>query len=917
MKPEEKARISIDRHLRDAGWEVLDREQLGTAASSAVAVREFPTKTGPADYLLVLDGKAVGIVEAKESTKGGGITAVEQQTERYMTSPLIGFSGVDKRRFAYEATDEIIRFTDYADRKKRSRQVFCFHRPETMRALLAKGKATLRNNLKNFPILNDKGFRDCQKKAIKGLEASMAMAKPRTLIQMATGAGKTFTAITATYRMLKYGKMNRVLFLVDTRSLGEQAEREFQAYKPNDDPRPFSSIYGVTRLKSPTIPKDTAVYISTIQRMYSLLKGEPMDEREEEKSCGKQADKPREVVYNPAIPPEFFDCIIVDECHRSIYNIWSQVLEYFDAFTIGLTATPDKRTLGYFHENLVSEYTRAEAIADGVNVGEDIFLIETNISLHGATVLKHKDVEFRDRLTRKRSWEKLDDDLTYAPSRLNGDVVNPSQIRTIIRTFREHITTTLFPDRQEVPKTLIFAKDDTHADDIVQILREEFGEENDFCQKITYRCDDPERTLSAFRNSYYPRIAVTVDMIATGTDVKAIECLVFMRDVRSKSYYEQMVGRGTRTLDKESLRAVSPSAKADKDHFVIVDAVGVTTSPKTESCQFETKPTVSLRELMESIAAGKTDEATFTATANRLLRLATRMTRSEHAEFEKKVGPSLRKIAKDLLYAYDTEEIDRDIEPVLAAADHSSIEEAGPRIKEAYDTARNIRITLAAIPFHSPQIRELILEFQRRHRQLLDTENTDSTVFAGWDADKDGKAEEMLQSFRAFIEEHRDELTALGIIYDQPFKLRTDTLQQLKELQEQLRARGLTPQKLGHCYDLRDKKQRGTLAQVTDLVTLIRYELGLNTELSPFADRVRANYKSWIFRRNAGKGQFTEEQNKWLQHIRDHIISSLNITKDDFEYTPFGDIGGLARFYELFGAEYETLLEEMNIELVG
>jgi len=319
--------------------------------------------------------------------------------------------------------------------------------------------------------------------------------------------------------------MNRILFLVDTKSLGEQAEREFLAYRPNDDNRSFSEIYGVRRLKSSYIPSDVQICISTIQRMYSILSGEETDESideislEEVNSMEKKA--PKEVVYNKKYPPEFFDCIIVDECHRSIYNVWNQVLEYFDAFIVGLTATPDKRTFAYFNQNIVSEYSREQAIIDGVNVGEDIFLIETNVGKNGVHIMKQL-IESRNRMSREKRWKQLDEDVDYKPTQLDRDIVNPSQIRTVIKTFKENLYTKLFPRRKEVPKTLIFAKTDSHADDIIQIVREEFGEGNEFCRKVTYSAANPETVLAEFRNSYYPRIAVTVDMIATGTDVKPI-----------------------------------------------------------------------------------------------------------------------------------------------------------------------------------------------------------------------------------------------------------------------------------------------------------------------------------------------------------------------------------------------------------
>ena len=244
------------------------------------------------------------------------------------------------------------------------------------------------------------------------------------------------------------------------------------------------------------------------------------------------------VVYNEKIPPEFFDFIIIDECHRSIYNLWRQVLEYFDAYLIGLTATPDSRTYGFFKTNVVSEYDHEQAVADGVNVGNEIYVIDTERTRHGGQLKANQEIEKRERLTRLRRWEIQEEDATYSGSQLDRSVVNPDQIRTVVRTFR-HKLPEIFPGRGEVPKTLVFAKTDSHADDIIQTVREQFAEGNEFCKKITYKVEeDPKSVLAQFRNDYYPRVAVTVDMIATGTDVKPLECLLFMRDVRSRNYFE-------------------------------------------------------------------------------------------------------------------------------------------------------------------------------------------------------------------------------------------------------------------------------------------------------------------------------------------------------------------------------------------
>jgi len=912
MTPEQKARQSIDAKLSASGWIIQDLKELNLSAGRGIAVREFPTSTGPVDYALFIDGTLVGIIEAKRDDAGENITVAETQTHRYATSTFKWIKTDYHIRFVYESTGKLTRFTDYNDVKYRSRTVFSFHRPETLARWL-KEPDTIRNNMKRFPPFDTTGFRKCQIDAIHNLEQSFAAARPKALIQMATGAGKTFTAITSAYRLLKYAKVNRILFLVDTKGLGEQAEREFLAYRPNDDNRSFSEIYGVCRLKKSYIPQDAHVCISTIQRMYSILKGEELDESAEEISLNElpSADRQmqKEVVYNEKYPPEFFDVIIVDECHRSIYNVWKQVLDYFDSFIIGLTATPDKRTFAFFDQNVVSEYSREQAIIDGVNVGEDIYIIETEIGKKGATILK-QSIEYRNRLTREKRWAQLDEDVSYQPIQLDRDIVNPSQIRAVIRSFRDNLFTQLFPYRKEVPKTLIFAKKDSHADDIIQIVREEFGEGNEFCQKITYAADDPEKVLSSFRNDYYPRIAVTVDMIATGTDVKPIECLIFMRDVRSKNYFEQMKGRGTRVLSKEDLQKVTPSATENKDHFVIIDAVGVTKSKKTDTRSLERKPSVSLKELMMNVALGAKDEDTLTSLANRIIRLNAQMTASEKNAFAEKAGIVASKLAETLLNVFD--------EDVLTA-----------KAKEKFNTeqpteAQIVEVQKAAAaeaiqPFLKQEVREYIENVRRNHEQIIDNVNIDTVTFAGFDSQREENADRIIKTFQDFISEHKDEIIALRIVYSQAYKDRPMVIDGLKALYEKLKAQGITIERLWDCYAIKkpEKVKRGTVAQLTDLISIIRFEMGYSDDIIPFADKVNYNFMQWTLKRNAGAVHFTDEQMEWLRLIRDHIATSLSIEPGDLELSPFDRKGGLGRFYEVFGDNYESILHEMNIELVA
>ena len=921
--PEQIARDHIDRQLTACGWVIQNKNQINLNAGPGVIVREYQTDAGPADYVLFVAGKPVGIIEAKREEEGVHLTAHEDQSKFYADSRLKHLNN-DPLPFVYESTGELTRFTDYRDPRPRSRPVFSFHRPETFQEWLKRGDS-LRRRILDIPALRTKNLRECQITAVNNLENSFRQNKPKALIQMATGAGKTFTAITFVYRLLKYAKAGRVLFLVDTKNLGEQAEKEFISYLPNDDNRRFAELYGVHRLKSRFVPPDSQVYISTIQRLYAILKNEELDETAEEdnpnENKGWQKREPLSVGYNPNLPLEFFDFIVIDECHRSIYNLWKQVLDYFDAFLIGLTATPDNRTFAFFHKNIVSEYTHEQAVMDGVNVGSDVYRIETEISQKGAAIWKGQPVDIREKLSRKKRWEMLDEDVIYSQKQLDDRVVNPDQIRTIIRAFKEHLPE-MFPGRYdekkdfEIPKTLIFAKTDSHADDIIQIVREEFGEENRFCKKITCKSDDPKSTLAQFRNDYYPRIAVTVDMIATGTDVKPLECLLFMRDVKSRNYFEQMKGRGTRIISLDDLNKVSPSAKYTKDHYVIVDAIGVTQSLKTDSRPLERKPGETLKDLLTAVTVGARDEDLFITLANRLSRLEKQITDKEKAVFtEKANGKTINQVAKALLNAYDPDTLETLENKVESENPDASPVEKAEKLKILVDDLQNE----AAKPFNG-DLNEYIENVRRKHEQIIDNVNIDKVTAAGWDKDNKDRAGDIVKTFADWIDRHKDEITALQIFYDQPYRRRELTFKMIRELAETIKADKpyLAPLNVWQAYQRLENANDNPLNELTALVGLIRKIAGIDSALTDYSKTANRNFQQWIMKKNAGQhNRFTEEQMNWLRLMKDHIATSIHVEYDDLEYTPFDAQGGKGRMFQLFGEEMKSIVDEMNEALAA
>ncbi len=935
QNPEQIARDRIDAQLRAAGWVVQSKSSANLSAAQGVAIREYQTDVGPADYVLFVDRRAVGVIEAKKESEGHRLTTHETQTAGYAAAKLKWINHREPLPFLYESTGMVTQFTDGREPKPQSREIFHFHRPEELARRLS--QEPLRSRLQHLTPLNPDGLpaaalglRGCQAQAIANLEDSLQAGKTRSLIQMATGAGKTFTAITSMHRLLKPPvKAKRILFLVDTLNLGKQAEQEMMAYLPSDDSRQFSDLYVVQRPTSPHIAQSAQVVVCTIQRLYSILKGEALSEADEASPAETyiRRREPLPVVYNERITPDFFDFIYIDECHRSIYNLWQQVLDYFDAFLIGLTATPDSRTFGFFNKNVVSEYSHERAVGDGVNVGNEVYRIDTRITQSGDRIHQGQSVEKREKLTRRRRWELSDEEQVYAGQQLDRSVVNPDQIRTVVREFKARLPV-LFPGRTEVPKTLIFAKTDSHADDIIRMVRTEFGESNEFCKKVTYKAkqgtvgeagevveagSDPDLVLANFRNDYYPRVAVTVNMIATGTDVKPLECLLFMRDVKSRNYFEQMKGRGTRTLGEDDLKKVTPSARSAKTHYVIVDAVGVTRSLKTPSQPLITQPSVPFRELAMGVMMGGGDAEMVSSLAGRLARLDRQLTPEQQAQVsEQNNGVPLRALVGQLLSAIDPDQVEAQARAGLPAG-------AGEPDEAALEAAQ-LDLCQAAGSLLTGDLITLLENIRRDKEQTIDYDNLDEVLLSGWAGDARENAQVIVQEMADYLREHQDEIEALGIYFQQPQRRREVTFDMIRAVMTRLRADRpkLAPLRVWQAYQLLEEGSGSPVSELTALVGLIRRVAGVDERLTDYETVVRRNFQNWVMRAHAGGGdKFDADQMDWLHMIRDHVMSSFHFEREDLEMSPFDGQGGLGKMYALFGDEMDGLIEELNGVLVA
>jgi len=944
--PEEKARELIDAKLTAAGWVVQSYRDMNLSAGPGLAVTEFPGAHGPADYLLYVDGKALGVVEAKPV--GHTLKGVEGQSASYGEGlPPSLPAWRHPLPFQYESTGEVTQFTNWMEAHARSRDIFSFHRPESLREMVQEEKP-LRSCLREMPALTPDGLWPKQHTAIINLEKSLRLAKPKALIQMATGSGKTFTAANIAYRLIKHGHARRVCFLVDRTNLGTQTLKEFQQFQPPGERHTFDKLYNIAFPQKNRFDPINRVVITTIQRLYSVLTGQPdLAEEDEERSGfegpGAFKKPPVPIIYNAAIPPEFFDVLIVDECHRSIYSVWGDVLKYFDAFLIGLTATPSKQTIGFFNQNLVMEYTHEQAVADRVNVPYDVYEIRTRITAQGSNIDAGYFVGKRSRKTRAERQEELDEDLIYGADELDRAVVAEDQIRTVIQTFRDRLFVDIFPGRTEVPKTIIFAKDDSHADDIVRIVREEFGKGNDFCQKITYRTGvmrltrkvpDPtapggereevyyektkgktgEDVLVAFRNSFNPRIAVTVDMIATGTDVKPVEIVFFMRSIKSSNYFEQMKGRGVRVMPPDALKGVTPDAKS-KTRFVIIDAVGVCEQCKSEKGPFDREPTKSLKQVLDYIKAGGTDPDAVSALAGKLNRLAADMSEKQHADVKAHAGGrGIDTLVGGLVAALDDANVEAKAKEMNPGVALSMLTE------KQLEAAEQELIKDAIKPFYDPKLRDLILQIKQDNEQTIDRVSKDEVLGAGYSQAALDKAKAKIENFRKFIDENKDELTALQVFFGMatPDRLK---FRDLKALAEQI-ARppvSATPEELWRCYEaLEAANVAGKGGQIiTDLVSLIRHTLRPSEPLTPFADVVRQRYQAWRAQQAAAGVTFTNEQAAWLDKIAEHIATSLAIEMEDFHDGWFAQRGNLGKAYELFGDRLQVIIDDMNQALTA
>ena len=860
MTPEEKARVKIDRLFAEAGWTVVNRDEY-EPTMNAVAVREALLKGNlEADYFLMINGKACGVLEAKREEIDVASNMVSEQVATYAKMvPDYYQAWQNPLPLLYKSNAKVVDFQDYRKSNVEWEEINRIHTPKEIVDMLG-----IDDPFAGLPILKSKGLRACQFEAITELEKSFRTGQNRALMVLATGAGKTYTACLAAYRMLAYTPMRRILFLVDRNNLGKQAEGEFGTFRLTENGEAFNTIYTVNRLKSSTIPKDSNVVISTIQRLFSLLKGEEIVDNDDDDAD----DATGEVTLpdNPKLPHDYFDMIVIDECHRSIYGNWRKVLEYFDtARLIGLTATPIPETMAFFNNNRIVNYTLEKSIVDGVNVDNRVYRIKTEATENGGAIMQGEHVKVESRYTGKTEEVSSKETKNYSKTELNRSIVNPSQIKLILTTYRDAVYTEMFNDPQRepqfeyLPKTLIFALNEAHATNIVKIAKEVFGEVcpnadmDRYVQKITYSSGDSNELIRQFRNDRDFRIAVTCTLVATGTDVKPLEVVMFMRDVESEPLYIQMKGRGVRIIGDEQLRNVTPNALS-KDCFFLVDAVGVTehTMSIPEQGEGPDVEAITLKVLLERIAHGNLPDMYIKRLASTLSRLHNKADGEQRAEFERLAHDSMDAIATRIYDALESGEL--------------------PPFNDINEPNNERKGLVAPVANHA-KVRKYILILAAGFVSTL-MPGEDTLISKGFSVEE---AKDTTSAFEQYCHDHQDEIEALRILYNQngdpiTYAMLKDLENKLKMENNKFSAKQLWNSYAIVCPDhVRRAAKKEESDALTNIIQLVRYAFRQIERLDCVCTTARQYFNLWC---GQWHRDISDRQKQLMSEVVDYIAAN-------------------------------------------
>ncbi|GHV41536.1 type I restriction-modification system deoxyribonuclease [Spirochaetia bacterium] len=886
-----KTRIDTRLTSLNPAWTIIPyTEGMDITKLKAHAIEEYPTANGPADYALVVKGKLLGILEAKKV--GVGAQNVLEQAKRYAAGckKMIGSWDDFKVPFLYASNGVEIHFADVREDGYYSRELLDFHTPDAMEELFNRDYDSAREWLSTTPNEIDR-LRPYQKDAIHAFETGLLEKKRKMMLAMATGTGKTFTAVSMIYRLLKSGYAKRILFLVDRRALAAQAAQAFSAFdtpegnKFNQEYEVFSQAFrkddfedgevfniGVLPNEYLTQPTNshTFVYVATIQRMAINLFGQ-------EGSFNQDVSDPEidDEALNLQIPIHAFDIIIADECHRGYTskdtNIWRSVLNHFDAVKLGLTATPALHTVGYFGDP-VFRYTVEQAVLEGFLVNYQAVKIKSDVRINGIFLKEGEQVGLRNPETGAELIDSLEDEREFNSTDIERKITSPDSnlkiLQEIAKYAKEHEEKT-----GRFPKTLIFAVNDishrSHADELVRLAREIFGRGDDFVQKITGSpsVDRPLEKIRRFRNRPQPGVVVTVDMLSTGVDIPALEFIVFLRPVRSRILWTQMLGRGTRRCPD-----------INKEYFTLFDCFdGTLIEYFKDATDFvieieDTSNSVTIKEIVDNI-----------------------WNNIERDYNTKRLIKRLRRVAETM--------------SAKAREDFSAFISEGDIPKFTNGLQKDLRDNFSQTMglLRNKSFQELLVNYERANAPFYVTYNTKDTVASEYLFKYEGRdlrPEEYLEAFTNYIHKNKRHVEALTILFSNPHKWNSKALQDIRRVLKQAL---FDEEKLQKAHE-----QSGHKA-MADIISLLKNADNTANPLLTALERVEQTMEHIM-----AAYTFNDEQKLWLGYIRDHLLENLSLEKDIFDEMPiFERRGGLAKARKVFGSNFAKIIDEINTELVA
>lgn len=879
---EAETRLIIDDKLYEQGWQIIPYK-VGLIESELTnhAVEEYPTETGPVDYALFVEGKLLAMVEAKR--KSVNPQNVLEQSKRYSKGARNGSGNWNgyKIPFLYASNSEQLFHLDVRNENNRSREIDAFHTPDAIKEKFERDELWANKWLAETEIVNS-FIREYQKEAIVELESAIIEGNRKLMLAMATGTGKTFTASSFIYRLLKSGKAKRILFLVDRKSLASQTVRSFSSFETPQGNKLHQEyeIYSQKFQKSEfdkedfdnaVLPNDyltkpdaskTFIYVATIQRMAINLYGKNGT------FGSNEEDETEELDNSVDIPIHAFDVIIADECHRGYTsretNIWRNVLNHFDAIKIGLTATPAAHTVAYFGKP-VFEYPYELAVQEGHLVDYDPILIHSDVKIKGAFLKEGEMVGVVDAKTGKEEIHYLEDQRDFDTTEIEASITAPDCNRKILQELK--VFTDNFEEKTgRFPKTLIFAVNDinnlSHSDRLVELCKDVFQRGDDFVKKITgnKNVDRPLQRIREFRNRPEPKIVVTVDMLSTGVDIPALECIVFLRPVKSRILWEQMLGRGTRQC-----------SDINKDRFYVFDCFGgdlLRYFKNASKMSEKIKPDdVTLKEVIERIYRNEDRDYNVKRLVNRMRRVEKSMSGEAYEDFA----------------------------AFIPNGDIGNYADELPN-KIINDFILTIKI------LRDPNFQDLLINYKRPKKQFYVGYEVEDNVYSepliGY---KGGqlKPEDYLKQFAAYIAENKAEIEAFKIILERPQQWSTKILEELKLV---LQSNGFPVSKLDEVHKTIYQKE------LIDVISMIKHAVNEEEPLLTKFERVD-NAISKAFEGHS----LTEDQQKWIEYLREHLKENLSIDKDDFNYMPVLEShGGWGKFKKVFGDISVEILEKIN-----